>query len=83
MTVVLLVIFVGIGLELQPSDPPAKRLTDANFTRLRELILPRPEESLWETIPWRSTLWEAVQEAQDKDRPVLMWAMNGHPLGCT
>jgi hypothetical protein len=24
-----------------------------------------------------------VKEAQEKDRPILLWAMNGHPLGCT
>ena len=26
---------------------------------------------------------EAWLEAQKKERPILLWAMNGHPLGCT
>ena len=61
----------------------AAELTERNFPRIRDFILPKPSECRWERIPWRSTLWEAVIEANQKDRPILLWAMNGHPLACT
>lgn len=46
-------------------------------------ILPAPDELTWRDIPWRPRLWEALSEAREQDKPVLLWAMNGHPLGCT
>jgi hypothetical protein len=59
------------------------RLDDRSFDALREYILPRPDELRWQEVPWRTTFWDAVQEAQTTGRPILLWAMNGHPLACT
>jgi hypothetical protein len=28
-------------------------------------------------------LWDGVIAAQKQDMPILLWAMNGHPLACT
>ncbi|MCI0342046.1 MAG: hypothetical protein L0216_13030 [Planctomycetales bacterium] len=68
----------------QPASPPAApELTDATFKPLLELIRPKPQELGFEEIRWRPTFWEAVLEAQRAERPVLVWAMNGHPLACT
>ena len=61
----------------------AQDVTDETYEKLRSSILPPDEELAWRKIPWRPTFWEAVVEAQEKDRPVLLWAMNGHPLACT
>jgi hypothetical protein len=58
-------------------------LTMENFAHWRDTIRPKKEERLWQQIPWRSSLWEAAQEAGQQDKPVLLWAMNGHPLACT
>ena len=49
----------------------------------RALIEPAPAELAWTAIPWRASFWSALSEAQASERPVLLWAMNGHPLGCT
>lgn len=46
-------------------------------------IRPGAEELRFEEIPWRVTFRSAVRESQAQDRPILLWAMNGHPLGCT
>jgi hypothetical protein len=46
-------------------------------------ILPKTRELSWRTIGWRGTLGEGWLEAQAKDMPILLWAMNGHPCGCT
>ena len=62
---------------------PAKELTDANYAETRRLVLPSPEEVAYREIPWKAALWDAIVEARDTDRPILLWAMNGHPLACT
>ena len=46
-------------------------------------VLPGKSEMVWQQLDWRPTLWDAVVEAHEKKRPVLLWAMNGHPLGHT
>jgi hypothetical protein len=63
--------------------PPPPELTDSTYTRWRDHIRPRPEELSWRKVPWRSTFWDAVLEAQRREKPILVWAMNGHPLACT
>jgi len=49
----------------------------------RALIEPSAKELAYAEIPWRPSFWSAVKEAQTAERPILLWAMNGHPLGCT
>ena len=34
------------------------------------------------TVNWLPRLWEGVIAAQKQDRPILLWAMNGHRLAC-
>ena len=63
------------------NPPPA--ITDANLAELMTYVQPKPEEIAYLEVPWRPTLWEAIVEANRVDKPVLLWAMNGHPLGCT
>lgn len=63
--------------------PAAPTIDDRSFAALRDRILPQPEEMLWQQVPWRITFWDAVQEAQATERPILLWAMNGHPLAST
>jgi hypothetical protein len=46
-------------------------------------VVPAAEELRWLEIPWRATLWDAVVDAHRLRRPILLWAMNGHPLACT
>ena len=52
----------------------------SSYEELRDTILPRAEELKWTEIPWRATFWESVIEAQGRDKPLLLWAMNGHPF---
>lgn len=61
----------------------AQSLDDGSFARWRDFVLPDEGELAWLEIPWRDSFWEAVREAREAERPVLLWAMNGHPLGCT
>jgi hypothetical protein len=61
----------------------APDLTDKTRDGLRDAILPSQQEMEWKTIPWKSTLWDGLVQAQKEDKPILLWAMNGHPLACT
>ena len=58
-------------------------LSEATFDALRTAILPSKGEERWREIPWRTSTWDAVVEATATEKPVLLWAMNGHPLACT
>lgn len=46
-------------------------------------VLPSKEESKYMSIPWRLDLNVARQQAQDSGKPLFIWVMNGHPMGCT
>lgn len=48
-----------------------------------EFIHPSEDELAYEEIGWRTQFWPAVEEAKALGRPILLWTMNGHPLGCT
>lgn len=61
----------------------APELSDATFERWRDFIAPKPGELSFRQIPWRARLWDAVVDAQAQEKPIVLWAMNGHPLGCT
>ena len=45
-------------------------------------VLPSAEEDRWLDIPWRTSIAEARQEAEKQKKPILLWVMNGNPLGC-
>ena len=59
----------------EPIDP-------AKFQTLHSLIKPRAAEEKWAQIPWLASLWEARQRAAREGKPILLWEMDGHPLGC-
>ena len=37
----------------------------------------------WRTIPWEISLINAQNIAAREKKPIFIWAMDGHPLGCT
>jgi hypothetical protein len=59
------------------------RLDQNSFEEWRDFILPDAREMKWKEIPWHESFWKGLLEAQQKNKPLLLWAMNGHPLGCT
>jgi hypothetical protein len=75
---------VIVSMSLSPSGLlDAQSIAEADFARLQALIKPKPNEQKWEQIPWLTNLWEARQRAAAEGRPILLWEMDGHPLGCT
>jgi len=61
---------------------PAPALTAETYASLKAAIAPTREESGWREVGWRPTFGTAVAEARRTQRPVFLWAMNGHPLAC-
>ncbi|MCR9244868.1 MAG: hypothetical protein NXI31_07540 [bacterium] len=66
-----------LGATLTPQPPQA--LVDA----WRDHIAPHEDESRWQQIDWHADLGTGVRTAAEQQKPVLLWLMNGHPLGCT
>lgn len=59
---------------------PAQELTEASYERWRDHVLPTPKELAYRGVAWRPSYWEAVVEAHEKEKPILLWVMNGHAL---
>ena len=57
-------------------------LDDARFAELQQQLRPDPT-AIWRSIPWRIDLLAAQREAAQQHKPLFVWAMDGHPLGCT
>jgi hypothetical protein len=61
----------------------APALDNLSFARWSDYIRPRGKEESYLEIPWHESFYLAINEAKETDRPILLWAMDGHPLGCT
>jgi hypothetical protein len=57
------------------------RLETAEWEKLHAAAAPSGER--WAEIPWETDLAAARKRAAKENRPLLMWIMDGHPLGCT
>jgi hypothetical protein len=53
----------------------------SEFETLQQRLQPSGGEA-WRTIPWKTSLIEAQAEAARRGKPLFIWAMDGHPLGC-
>lgn len=61
-----------------PPAPPASEVE-----RKVAALVPTAAEDRWLQVPWRLNLMEACQEAERTGKPLYLWVMDGHPLGCT
>lgn len=57
-------------------------ITEKEFATLHEQLKPAADEP-WRTIPWKISLLDAQRIAAQQKKPIFIWAMDGHPLGCT
>ncbi len=81
-TLIALLISTG-GIMAQSPTPAQRPLSDTSFQHWFDFIRPSADEAAWQAIPWRTNLLDALRDAQEADKPILLWAMNGHPLSCT
>jgi hypothetical protein len=74
-------------LVAQPSEVAHSKakieFNDNNYAVWRKHILPDTGELAWQQIPWATTFKDGILAADVAGKPLLLWTMNGHPLGCT
>ncbi len=58
-------------------------LNGDTFGAWRSFIVPGADERQDEQIDWAPSLAEGLRRAHERQKPLLLWVMNGHPLGCT
>lgn len=75
----------ALGLLVALTIPPApagEQLTPAEFAAVRKAVLPMAGEDDFDKIPWLTSIWDAREKAAKEGKPILLWEMDGHPLGC-
>ena len=77
----LLTLLAAARAGLEQDGPPI--LDEKNIKTWVDFIRAQPDELKWEKLGWRPELGAAAAEAKALQRPILLWAMNGHPCGLT
>ena len=72
-------LFLAATAHAEPAKPA---LADAEYSSALKAIRPAAGEDRFTQIPWLTSLWEARQKAAEQGKPILLWEMDGHPLGC-
>jgi hypothetical protein len=62
--------------------PLGEQLSEAEFAGVRKAVLPAAGEDDFAKIPWLTSIWDARIKAAKEGKPILLWEMDGHPLGC-
>ena len=78
----LVPVFLCLALPLLPVLA-VEPIPASQFNHLRAVIKPRPDEQKWLQVPWQGSLWAARKKAAAEGKPILLWEMDGNPLGCT
>jgi len=65
------------------ASPEAPELRRIDLAEWRVHLLPGEVDMRFARIPWEPTFLDGVRLASEQERPLLLWLMNGHPLGCT
>jgi len=50
------------------------------FEKLHKELQP-PKDEAWLSVPWKISLLEARDLAAAQKKPILIWSMDGNPLG--
>ncbi|MDH3584037.1 MAG: hypothetical protein OER86_07465 [Phycisphaerae bacterium] len=74
-------ILIGLGAAVSAS--PLLTAESQDLATLTTLIKPTAAESKWLSIPWETSLWRARERAAAEGKPILLWEMDGNPMGCT
>ena len=64
--------------DLAAADAPG-----ATLERRIASVVPTPAEEKFLTVPWRTNVMAAREEAQRAGKPLFLWIMVGNPQGCT
>ncbi|MGB0951659.1 MAG: hypothetical protein ACPG31_00395 [Planctomycetota bacterium] len=77
----------SVNVASEASDPfgavAMPELDRSEYRAWRRYLRPTDEEAAFEAIPWLPTFADGLKAAEEAQLPLLLWVMNGHPLGCT
>ncbi len=72
------VLLMGIAASNSAGD-----ISSSHFKEITSLCTPGKSSSGWLELGWEIDLWEARRRAATAGKPIFLWEMDGHPLGCT
>jgi len=73
----------GASCATSAPDVRASALRGHGVDAWTRYLVPDQAESAWRGIPWIPKLADGVNAAGESNSLILLWVMNGHPLGCT
>jgi hypothetical protein len=79
-TLALTVALVFPALQSPDRGPLAR---PGDLDELIAAVLPTPDEERFTAIEWQQSLMQARVVGAERERPLFLWIMNGHPFGCT
>ena len=79
----LALILCLVPQDLPTHAPRLQSLAEDTLAAWSEHLAPSPAESQWQRIDWQDSISGGLDTASRTKRPMLLWLMNGHPLGCT
>lgn len=65
------------------ADVAAADAPGATLAQRIASVVPTPAEEKFLTVPWRTNVMAARDEAQRAGKPLFLWIMVGNPQGCT
>ncbi len=68
---------------IDPGISSTSTIDSDTIQAILRFVRPRPEELSWQAIPWQTSIPDALAIAARERKPVLLWTMNGNPLGLT
>lgn len=77
-----LLLLCGLAWLAVAPAPAADPIKPDDLPGLLAQIKPDADGDAWEKVPWLTDLWEARKRAAAQGKPILLWEMDGHPLGC-
>ena len=57
--------------------------TQADLDGWRAFVLPVGDEQAFDSLAWSADLVSGLERSAAEQKPLMLWLMNGHPLGCT
>lgn len=87
-TVMLVVVSANSAIKAETGSedrdlPASVENLVTGLSRRIAAIEPTAEDDKWRKIPWRIDFMAARADAERENKPIFLWIMNGHPMGCT
>jgi hypothetical protein len=80
---VIVAILLAAGQSSSHAQSEPKNASAKELERLFDLCRLKPEEALWDDLPWMSNVGKALKKASKEGKPLFLTFAGGggHPLG--